>query len=306
MSEFKRNVLIKRRREELGMTREELAEGICDVSTLYRFESGRIELKDSTIQDMQEKMDKCGGVYVLSLKDALFIDEEDYYLYEKYLHGEEYEKAKGVVKNKNKLNVEDGVEKTQLIGIMNILAEEKDAVTSLDELEALMRLSVPEYNDGYFPLYRIYNYIELSLLNDIGVASWQCGNVKKTFDIYRRLVEYFDKVVHNQDNRMYNKIIINYSNYLGLSGNYQKSISLMIKGVKWLKENTTQDMMYNYIFNIGWNLYQLYKENRKQGYYDLAKKYVYEACCLCKTFDDPNCRISIIEQFYEDTFCINC
>lgn len=302
MSEFKRNVLIKRRREELGMTREELAEGICDVSTLYRFESGRIELKDSTIQDLQEMMDKCGGVYVLSLNDALFIDEEDYYLYEKYLHGREYGKAKSVVENENKLEVEDGTEKTQIIGMINVFAGERNSLFCLDELEKLLGLSVLEYKDGYFPMYRIYNYTELSLLNSIAVMSWNCKNVDKTFRIYGKLMEYFDNAMYNRDNRIYNKIIINYSNYLGLSGRYEKSIAIMKDGLSRLKKNATQDMMYNYIFNVGWILYQLYKENRRREYYDLAKKCVYESYCLCKMFDDPESSISVIEKYYKETF----
>lgn len=307
MTEFKRNVLLKKRREEMGMTRENLSDGICDVSTLYRFESGQIELKDSTIQELQGKMDRHGGLYVLSTNEALFIDEEDYYLYERCLHGNEFKKAREIVENENVLQLEDGIEKRQFLGRVKLYVSSETEMDCKDKLviaEMLLKESVPEYDDGSFPMYRIYNYTELSLLNDIAILNWECGDKEKSFSVYKRLIEYFENTLYNRENRIYNKILINYSNYLGLSGEYQKSIDIILFAIRWLEKNSSQYLMYNYVFNIGWNLYQLYMENGKREYYEMAKKVVYESYCLCKMFDVPDCRIDVIKQFYEETFCI--
>ena len=65
MAEYIKSELIKSRRIELGITREELAEGICDVSTLLRYELGILEPTDEKFDAIQRKLDLKGNKCIL-------------------------------------------------------------------------------------------------------------------------------------------------------------------------------------------------------------------------------------------------
>lgn len=52
--------VIRRTRESLGMTQEELCDGICDVVTLSRIENGRNTPSRANFEALMERMGKMG------------------------------------------------------------------------------------------------------------------------------------------------------------------------------------------------------------------------------------------------------
>lgn len=76
MAFYKFGIIIKQRREELGYTQEDLAEGICSVVSLSRIENGeRMPTKNHTEMLLQR----------LGLSDAIlysYADENTLYLHE--------------------------------------------------------------------------------------------------------------------------------------------------------------------------------------------------------------------------------
>lgn len=56
--------VIKRTRESLGMTQEELSDGICSVETLSRIENGKRAPNRANFEALMERMGKCGKKYI--------------------------------------------------------------------------------------------------------------------------------------------------------------------------------------------------------------------------------------------------
>ena len=56
--------VIRRTRESLGMTQEELCEGICDVVTLSRIENGRNTPSRANFELLMERMGRSGKKYL--------------------------------------------------------------------------------------------------------------------------------------------------------------------------------------------------------------------------------------------------
>nr|WP_297873834.1 helix-turn-helix transcriptional regulator [uncultured Blautia sp.] len=55
--------VIKRTRESLGMTQEELSEGICTTETLSRIETGKRTPNRANFKALMERMGRCGEKY---------------------------------------------------------------------------------------------------------------------------------------------------------------------------------------------------------------------------------------------------
>ena len=56
--------VIRRNRESIGMTQEELCDGICSVETLSRIENGRNTPSRANFERLMERMGKTGKKYL--------------------------------------------------------------------------------------------------------------------------------------------------------------------------------------------------------------------------------------------------
>lgn len=81
MAKYLESEIIKSTRKALGMTREELSEGICSVETLYRCEKGNHKLTREIYEKLMRKMGRIGeknyfilsvdGIEVVELQEEL-------------------------------------------------------------------------------------------------------------------------------------------------------------------------------------------------------------------------------------------
>lgn len=71
------NELIRQRRMMLGMTQEELAEGICDVTTISRLENNKHKLNDKLRVSLLQRLHLSGDKYISS------VDTYEYSVFEK-------------------------------------------------------------------------------------------------------------------------------------------------------------------------------------------------------------------------------
>lgn len=303
MAEFNKGKMTEEKRKELHISREELADGICDTSTLTRFEKGKISISPERYEKLQLKLGQPTQQYALRQDMGLFIDYQCYEEYEKLLRLKTNDE---LVEQINKIDTQipdlNGIEKEQFIGRIRLFEIASNHEKYINELEKLLKKSVGEYEDGVISENRIYNYTELSLVHSIAIAYSKSGNRKKSIQIYEQLYNYFDKAITIKDNRIYNKIIISYSNQLGLSGEYEKSLEVLFKGLKWIELNSSQEMIYNYYFNIGWLLNEIGKKENSRNYIGLAKELIEEAIALAGYFEESPRAIKQMNEYYDREF----
>ena len=297
-----KNVL-RNRRDELQITQEELSEGICDVSTLARYERGLITPTNERYLELQYKMGRTGERYILPYDMAVFVDARYYNEYEQMLHegkyDEIYENLHAIEEN---LCYTGTKEYMQFIGRIEILKKSND-ISITYELESLLRKTVNEYKDGIVPLTKIYNDTELHILNSIAIGYWNNGNKEKALHIYEQLINYFNSAESNLGSLICNKIHLNYSNYLGLSLEYEKSIEIIKTAIKIIWESETQEYLYNYIFNLGWNEYYIGVRDEKITLIEKAIAHINTAIAIASYMDEPPNKIEAMDRFLGSIYC---
>ena len=77
MGEYNKSAIIKYTRKALNITQEELAEFICEPTTLARYESGKIDPTDDKFLRLMKKMGECGDIFVSPIETSLLEIEWD-------------------------------------------------------------------------------------------------------------------------------------------------------------------------------------------------------------------------------------
>lgn len=303
MAEYIKSELIKSRRIELGITREELAEGICDVSTLLRYELGILEPTDEKFDAIQRKLDLKGNKCILPYNMSLFMDEENYIEYEQILQMKEIGDIQMQLEQwRKEIEMTSSIEGKQFIKRIEILEYISSPNIYLKELEKIILLSIPDYNEGDFSLNRVFNLTELHILNDISIAYWKCDKKNIALNIYIKLIDYFETAVFIRESRMVIKIMINYSNYLGQMGNHEKSIEVCREGIRWSMKNDCQPMIYNLLFNIGWNYHQISIQSGSEEQKEKARKYIQASYDIGVFFNESYEALDAIQTYLRNVF----
>ena len=303
MSVYKKSKLLKSHRVEKGFSREKLSEGICDSTTLKRYENEGMIPSDDNYRMLQEKMGGRPEQIIMSSDMGLFIDIDRYQEYEELLVNHKYEELKMMMKMlKDSLKTVNSVEKEQFIGRLELIKYNEYTKESFVEFERMIKLSVPDYKDGVFSVTRLYNDTELYLFNDLALNYYELGNLEKADEVFQRLDTYFDQAEDLKDSIVAVKILFNYSNLLGKSGNYEKAISICKKAIALLKNNSCQEMLYTFIFNIGWLYDQMWEKSHEDSYKSKAKEYIELSLVLAKFFNESPVNTDTIEGYYNERF----
>jgi tetratricopeptide (TPR) repeat protein len=303
MSVYKKSKLLKERRVEKGFSREKLSEGICDSTTLKRYENEGMIPSDDNYRLLQEKMGGRPEQILLSYDMGLFIDGDRYHEYEVLLNNQKYEELRLKMELlKDGLKSINSIEKEQFIKRIEVLTEVEDPGEALKILEDLLRKSVPDYKDGYFSITRIYNETELHLIDDIAINYNMIGNAEVSKKVFEKLVEYIGQAEENKDSLIAVKVMFNYANTLGLNKEYEKSIEICRKGIMLENKNSCQEILYSLVFNIGWLYDQIWKETSDEAYKKKAKDYVELSMVMSHYFNESSINTSIIEEYYKENF----
>lgn len=301
MTLFDKGGTIRNRRVEKNQTIEELAWGICDETTLGRYERGKVEPSVEKLSLILEKLDIKDRGVVVSHEISLFSDNDCYEEFEKLLHDKRLEELNiRLEKYISGMEKRNSIEKEQFLGRIKLFMSMDRGELYINELENLLMKSIGDYSSGKISLTNIYNETELHILNDIAIGYWDLGREELALNIYKDLMEYFKNFIYYQDSVIITKICLNYSNYLGLSQNYEDSIRICLDTIRWMQNNTTQDLMYVFIFNIGWNSYYLWKRSGDFKLREKAKDYIEMALALGNYYHESESTINIMKQFYQN------
>lgn len=303
MSVYKKSKLLKSHRVEKGISREKLSEGICDSTTLKRYENEGMIPSDENYRMLQEKMGGRPEQIIMSYDMGLFVDIDRYQEYEDLLMNHKIDelRMKTELLKAGLKNIKS-VEKEQFLGRLDSLVKDKYTESSLKELENLLVKSVPDYKDGFFSVTRLYNDTELFLLNDIAITYEELGEIDISLSMFDKLDIYLEQAEDNKDSLGAVKILFNYASELGRNKKYEKAMEICRKGIRLIKKNSIQEMLYAFAFNIGWIYFQMWTESKSSEYRDLAKEYVELSLAMVKYLDESPINAETIENFYNENF----
>lgn len=277
MAIFQLGSIIRNRREELGFSQEDLADGICSVPTLSRIENGERMPTKNHFEMLMQRL----GYSAMSLD--YFTDKQDFLCYEMKFKIRQAYVVKNYTLAKAYLNdLESNLKKPtkmdrQFVILYKILLNE-DSYTNIDKLkqmEEAILLTCPRYKKFNIPM--VLSYDEIILLNNIAICYDVEGDQRTVITILTALKEYYDHHVISEEEALRTQpmILYNLSKYLGLYGQYDECIEICDIGIRIARKTGRCAQLAKTLYNRGWALlrrnqtgdYEAAKESFKQAYH---------------------------------------
>lgn len=299
MSVFQLGSVIRNRREELGFSQEDLADGICSVPTLSRIENGermptknhfemlmqRLGYSAMSLDYFTDKRDFL--IYELKIKIRNVYVEQDYSLARKYL-GE----LRGLLKDTDAVD-------TQFISLYDILLNQQELPVEerLEQFEKALRLTCPSYQGSRIP--KVLSYEEIILLNNIAICYGVKEQRDRAIDILYALKNYYERQVISADEALRTQpmILYNLSKVLGLEGRYDECIEVCNQGIRIARRAGRCQVLGKTLFNHAW----AHLQRDQIGDREIAKHSFKQAYCFAFAMGNSK-EMEVFERFYVDTF----
>ncbi len=296
MAIFPLGIIVKNRREELGLTQEDLSDGICSVPTLSRIENGE-RMPSKNIYEML--MQRLG---YSSMSMDYFTDKREFILHElKFKIRQAYvfeDRAQAkqqleIFRKTYKIGIQSD---TQFVMLYDVLLNENEYTNQqkLDQLEYALGLTCPQYRQGKLP--RIFSYEEIILLNNIAICFADGGECDKAIAILKTLKDYYTTQVVNTEEAIRTQLMVlyNLSKYLGQNGDYDECIEICNLGIRIAKKTGRCLSLHKTLYNKSWALLM----RGDNGDHENAKKALERAMSLADALgyrDD----YEFIDAFYK-------
>lgn len=274
MSVFQLGSIIRNRREELGFSQEDLADGICSVPTLSRIENGERMPTKNHFEMLMQRL----GYSAMSLD--YFTDKQDFLIHElKFKIRESYvakdyvtahlnlDQLKDVINNPSKIE-----EQFVLLYDTLLNQQQYDAMQIMDRFETALLLTQPKYRSTSF---RVLSYEEIILLNNVALCYAKSGDFNRAISIWFAIKEYYDRHVISTEEALRTQpmVLYNLSKCLGQLNRFDECIEICNIGIRIARNSGRCTQLGKMLFNHGW---ALISRNHK-GDCELAKQSIIQA-----------------------------
>lgn len=298
--------MIKRKRKELGLTQEQLCEGICEPSTISRIESGRQVPAKNKLDALLQRLGLPGErYYALMSKDEMELSN----LKEKIISCNVYHNSIEGLQNLEKLEklaTEDDHLLRQFILrskiILGQLEGDKVRLYTFEEKKELLlqaiRLTVPNFDIEEINE-NLYTVDEIKIINQIALNYSNAGQDKLAIDIYYQLLKYMKKHIMSlsESSKLVILITYNYSRSLYLEKRYRDAIEIANQGL----EVSIQSRYAGYIGGLLSILGHAFYE---EGMMEDSKKYFYQSYYMYVIMQDKD-NIELAAKNLKDFFGID-
>lgn len=247
--------LIRQRREELGYTQEELADGICSVPTLSRIENGeRLPTKEHS----EMLFSRLGYSDAITLQ---FVSEKTF-----ALHDLKYRIRQAVIHNQK----EEGL---ALLDEFEALAEKDNRVCQQflllhrtmfdDDLSAgeraerflcAIKLTRPSFDPKSLP--RMLSYEEIVCVNNYACYQAEACKPEDAIEPLYGLRRLYDQNEINPEEALRTRLMVlyNLSKFLGLAGRYTDCVAVCDEGIRISRETARCSHLDRLLYNKAWAL----------------------------------------------------
>ncbi len=301
MSALKVGAIIKARREEMGISQEDLADGICAVPTLSRIENGTQLPTKNHLEALLERLGY-SIVMVDSYMDgkALRIHELRYKTQIHYIN-REYEKAGEYLQQLEPLVTDHKSLDWQFVLYQQMQlrwqAKEISPTEYLEELENALLLSCPRYKSKGLP--RLLSYREISIANTIAGVLETLERREEAISILQHIRAYYDRhvIVPEEALRTQPMVFYNLSKLLGLSGRYDECIEICDQGIRIARQTGRCTNLERTLYNRGWALLRRNRETDREQAEMSLRQACYQAFAMERKKEYLH-----FKKYYEETF----
>lgn len=280
MANYRAGEMIRLTRRALGISQEELSEGICSVRTLSRIENGKVHVKQSVYQKLMERMGRNGSKAYVPLAvtklEALDLMPQ----INTAIHKNEFEKAEALLQEMRPyLKPEGNPATAQWLGRRELLLQQYWQKileeTYLAELEKLLALTIRDYGvllDTVYPFF----YEELQLLMNVAFAYAEQGEYGKAIRINEMLMRSLDTGYMDEKNTVQLKAILlsNTARYYGCMGEHEREVQMRWDAIRLAKEKRLITIFASVYTGIAMSMMeQIERGERREEDTELCRQY---------------------------------
>lgn len=268
---------IKQRRLDLGLTQEQLCDGICEPVTLSRLENGKQTPSRNRINALLQRLGLPDDRYFALLsKNELEMEA----LQKEIVACNATEK---VPEGFEKLaDPDDQIAQQFALRSRVLLGRLDGRYTPLEQIDLLMQaiqLTVPRFDLESIESF-LYTRDEITIINQIGLAYSDAGQNKKAAEIYYQLLKYVRK--HFKETitsiGVLPLVLYNYARVLDLCGRYEEGAALA-------KEGREACIQYGH-YQVLPRCLEIEAECRHfMGDDEISKELYYQSYYLCKVIE---------------------
>ncbi len=291
MDEFNLGTYIKKRREELNISQEELCEGLCAVSSLSRIENNQQDPSRNLTKNLLERLglpkdrfialwDQKGistGALLREIRDDMIRYERTAELDRPNIRESILEKLAEL----EKVTGQDNRTVRQFLLAQEAILGGPDGPYAPDKKLAMqlkaIRMTCPRFDPEDFRRGH-YSLDETRLINQIAKTYSQLGERKRATDMYDQLLKYVEK--NNRELAGYAAhfclIAHNYAINLGKGKRYAESIEIAEKGRRLCISHGSYQFLPGFLAIQAANYYFLGEIEKSKKLY-LHAFYIYDA-----------------------------
>ncbi len=265
--------IIKGRREGLGWTQIELAEGICDPVTVSRIESGASFPKRGTLGKLLQKVKWSGENCTLIAQSGKAENHRITSQISNMTYLDRYEDAEQLLEDlEKKIQVKNVFEEQYFLvnlGTAQFALGKKEGREIYDLEEKALYLTVPVLDKQKLEKWHFTRTEVMAII----AMSYSCESVGKTeyvIDLLRTVKIFYER--QHFDLRHYHAgyslVLRNYGNLLGNLGEYQESILLADECIRLSLNSRLIGIVSTALYDRGWVMEQLWENgnfNKKES-----------------------------------------
>ncbi|WP_214483787.1 helix-turn-helix domain-containing protein [Bacillus sp. SM2101] len=257
---------IKEQREILNMTQKQLCEGICSQAHLSRIEHGSTYPTTYIVEKIANRINVdinrlLGDV---TLYQNHYIEQFNIEV-QKSLAKSDYEDVALIIKREENNPIFFSGENLRVFLrykaiIMYFYYKNPDE--SLNIINKVLLIDQPENS---------YNYLDIEIKSLKANIIFNQGDIKQSINIYEDIMESIKNMEKINYGKLYNRITYNYSRILFAFKDYNKSLTICLKGISYSKNIFSMyylDHLYHLKAEIHWKLNEknLCKRSLKLAY----------------------------------------
>ena len=291
----------------MGISQEELSDGVCSVQTLSRIENGKVKVKRTTYQLLMEKMGRDGtkNYSVLSTENFELLDTM--VEVNNLLFRHEYEEAETKLSLlKRNLSMKEEINYVfvrECEIIIEAAMHKISAEDQLEEFEKLIALSISDYKSFLCGVYPFFHE-EILLLMNIGQAYADLGNRKMAIDIYYMLIRSMNTGYMRRDDtvQIIVMLISSAARLWGGLGQRDRAIRMSWNAIHKAKEHGLYTVLSQCYGEIAWNMMkQIENGERTESDKVLCKQYLRQGYAVA-VLSKEKTYAEITKNIYEDFF----
>ncbi len=268
---------IREQRERLGVTQEDLCEGICSPGTLSKIENGRQSVRLNQYIALMERL----GLPVQPIGVQVTEEEMEWYRlkskiqYTTALDNWDIEKELQKLENIAKKHTNEEKQFIMFNRAVVNMKKGEDIDKVIDMLSEAMRITYPQFDISKTASVKLLTMDEMLIISNIAIALNSKGSVLDAIKWETFLKEYMenDRLEYDGVGRLYPLVVFNLSNWVGAYNRYDEALQLCNIGIEYCNEHGKLNMYTELLYNKSKYLFELKKDEE-------AKKYMLYAYCI--------------------------